>query len=269
MDLTFNKEGKNFVAEFEATADFNLHIERNKGGDILLYVRTQGGGYDIVDDFGVQRHQGVIDYDCSALVYPKWIKIVSEVEPTYAAVVSDGEVTEIKSQSKEIEVTSNGTIDVTPDAGFAYLNSVKVKTNVPTSGEGGGSSEEKMGMVYLTKEALFQGMGTPMPDTVTQEEFKDFMWELISTFAIVATRKDGNICDPIQAFFENATENRITFDRLDAVAINFDQLIFNKSDYGYVPMWKMVGASIEEAKAVVSQIFPNQLTKEEFYNLNA
>lgn len=86
MDLTFNKEGKNFVAEFEATADFNLHIERNKGGDILLYVRTQGGGYDIVDDFGVQRHQGVIDYDCTALVYPKWIKIVSEVEPTFAAV---------------------------------------------------------------------------------------------------------------------------------------------------------------------------------------
>lgn len=140
MELTFNKEGKNFVAEFEATADFNLHIERNKGGDILLYVRTQGGGYDIVDDFGVQRHQGVIDYDCTAFVYPKWIKIVSEVEPTYAAVVSDGEVTEIKAQSKEIEVTTNGTTEVTPDSGFAYLNSVKVKTNVATSGEGGGGS---------------------------------------------------------------------------------------------------------------------------------
>lgn len=139
MDLTFNKEDKNFVAEFEAKADFNLHIERNKGGDILLYVRTQGGGYDIVDDFGVQRHQGVIDYDFTALVYPKWIKIVSEVEPTYAAVVSDGEVTEIKAQSKEIEVTTNGTTEVTPDAGFAYLNSVKVKTNVAQSGEGGGS----------------------------------------------------------------------------------------------------------------------------------
>lgn len=140
MDLTFNKEGKNFVAEFEAKADFNLHIERNKGGDILLYVRTQGGGYDIVDDFGVQRHQGVIDYDCTALVYPKWIKIVSEVEPTYAAVVSDGEVTEIKAQSKEIEVTTNGTTEVTPDAGFAYLNKVSVKTNVAQSGGGSASS---------------------------------------------------------------------------------------------------------------------------------
>lgn len=142
MDLTFNKEGENFVAEFEATADFNLHIERNKGGNILLYVRTQGGGYDIVDDFGVQKHQGVIDYDCTALVYPKWIKIVSEVEPTYAAVVSDGEVTEIKAQSKEVEVTSNGTTVVEPDAGFAYLNKVSVKTNVPQSGEGGGSSSK-------------------------------------------------------------------------------------------------------------------------------
>lgn len=50
--------------------------------------------------------------------------------PIYAAITTDGEVTEIKTQSKEIEITSNGTADITPDAGFAYLNSVKVKTNV-------------------------------------------------------------------------------------------------------------------------------------------
>lgn len=141
MTLNFTKnEHGTWIAEFEVTADFNLHIEREKGGDILLYQKTSGGGYDIVDGFGNQRHQGVIDYDCTALVYPKWIKIVSEVEPTYATVMSDGEVTEIKAQSKEIEVTSNGTTEVTPDAGFAYLNSVKVKTNVATSGEGGGSA---------------------------------------------------------------------------------------------------------------------------------
>lgn len=130
---------------------------------------------------------------------------------------------------------------------------------------GGGFAEEKLGMVYLTKEAIFQGLDTPMPDTVTQEEFKDLMVQLISTFAIVATRKDGNICNPIQTFFENATENRITFDRWDAVAINFDQLMLNKSDNGYIPAWRGFGASIEEAKAAVSQIFPNQLTEDEFF----
>ena len=73
---------------------------------------------------------------------------MSEVEPTYAAVTSAGEVTEIKSQDKSVEVTANGTIDVTPDAGFAYLNSVKVKTNVPTSG--GGSAVQADDVLWMT-----------------------------------------------------------------------------------------------------------------------
>lgn len=42
---------------------------------------------------------------------------------------------DIKIQDKEIEITSNGTTKVTPDAGFNYLNSVSVKTNVEGQGE--------------------------------------------------------------------------------------------------------------------------------------
>lgn len=166
MDLIFTKSetGKSWVAEFEATADFNLHIERDKGGNLMLYQRTSGGGWDIVNDFANPRF-GAIDYDCAALIYPKFIKVVSEVEPTYAAVTSAGEVTEIKSQDKSVEVTSNGTIDVTPDAGFAYLNSVKVKTNVPTSGEGGGSASQgvKIGYYNAPKEFIVGLLGfTPI-----------------------------------------------------------------------------------------------------------
>lgn len=41
---------------------------------------------------------------------------------------------DIKTQDKEIEITSNGTTEVTPDEGFAYLNKVSVKTNVVQSG---------------------------------------------------------------------------------------------------------------------------------------
>ena len=48
---------------------------------------------------------------------------------------------DIKTQDKEIEITSNGTTEITPDEGFAYLNKVSVKTNVAQSGEGGGSAE--------------------------------------------------------------------------------------------------------------------------------
>jgi hypothetical protein len=81
-------------------------------------------------------------------VYPKYIKIVSKVEPTYAAITTDGEVTEIKTQSKEIEITSNGTTNITPDSGFTYLDSVKVMVDVPT--EGGGSGVEANDLFYYT-----------------------------------------------------------------------------------------------------------------------
>lgn len=151
MELTFTQTGQNisgkpaFVSEFQASADFNLHIERKESGKLLMYQMTQGGKYDLVDDFGYKDTDSVIDYDCIALVYPKTIKIVSEVEPTYAAVTTSGEVTEIKSQSKEVEVTANGTMNIKPDAGFGYLSAVKVKTNVPQNGEGGGSSSSDGG----------------------------------------------------------------------------------------------------------------------------
>lgn len=139
MELTFNKVGKKYEAEFELTADANLHIEFESAAPVKLYQRTTGGGWDLCND--AKNEVGkAIDVDLTALIYPKFIKVVSDVEPTYAAVTSAGEVTEIKSQDKSVEVTSNGTIEVTPDAGFAYLNSVKVKTNVAQSGEGGGST---------------------------------------------------------------------------------------------------------------------------------
>ena len=39
-----------------------------------------------------------------------------------------------------VEITSNGTTSVEPDAGFSYLSKVDVKVDVPQSGEGGGES---------------------------------------------------------------------------------------------------------------------------------
>lgn len=139
MEITFEKVNNEYIAEFEITTDSNLHIEKKCASSTKLYQRTNGGGWDLVDE--TKNMQGAVDdFDLSALVYPKFIKVVCNAEPLYAEVTTSGEVTEIKSQSKEIEVTSNGTMDITPDAGFAYLNSVKVKTNVAQSGEGGGSA---------------------------------------------------------------------------------------------------------------------------------
>ena len=158
MELNFVKDGTKWVSSFEATSDFNLHIERNKGGFLFVSQRTTPSGeYDSTKGADFSSSDLIIDYDFSALVYPKFIKVVCEVEPTFAEVISNGEVTEIKAQSKEIEVTSNGTTNVTPDEGFAYLNSVKVKTNVATSGEGGGGAVTKY--AYFSYQDLTSRFG--------------------------------------------------------------------------------------------------------------
>lgn len=141
VELSFLKSGSKYICELEVSSDFNLHIEREKGGYLFLYQRSsEGGNYDSVGDAKFAPQDLVVDYDCSAIVYPKCIKIVSEVEPSYAAITTDGEVTEIKSQSKEVEITANGKVDVAPDAGYSYLSKVKVNVNVPQSGGGEGGS---------------------------------------------------------------------------------------------------------------------------------
>lgn len=96
MELNFTKYGKNFVSEFEASAEFNLHIERSKSGDIRMYQRTTpSGGFALVEGFQLSsKWQEVIDTDTiGGMVYPKTIRIVSEVEPTYAEVTSYGTIT--------------------------------------------------------------------------------------------------------------------------------------------------------------------------------
>lgn len=162
MELKFNKNGDAWVAEFEATDKFNLHMEGLLLGSFSILQRTAGGKYTHVRDIPTYpRFDKVFDYDFNALVYPKFIKIVSETEPTYAEVVSDGEITEIKSQTKEVEVTANGTTQVAPDAGYSYLTGVTIKTNVPQSGGSGGTEASSMeyldvsGMETAAKVQLF------------------------------------------------------------------------------------------------------------------
>lgn len=93
MELTFTQSQQTFdgkaayESEFQVTGDFNIHIERKEGGRFLLYQRGIGSGeYAFVDEIGNQDHKAVIDLDMSALVYPKYIKVVSESEPTLGVV---------------------------------------------------------------------------------------------------------------------------------------------------------------------------------------
>lgn len=143
MELVFNQVQNRWEAEFEANADFNLHIDGVLEGNISVFQRgTASGQYALVRKAkpNPTLNVNVYDYDFSSLVYPKFIKVSCATEPTYAEVVSDGEIKELSFQTKTVEVKKNGTTTISPDKGFTALNSVKVKVNVPT--EGGGTSGE-------------------------------------------------------------------------------------------------------------------------------
>lgn len=149
MELNFikNEATRYWECEFEATADFNLHIEGVPEGKVWIYQRTTASGEHayIKEATPYPSLVDVYDFDFTALIYPKFVKVVCGTEPTYAEVVSNGEITELKYQEKSVEVTANGNTEVIPDAGFAGLTKVNVSVNVPQSGggeSGGGSTME-------------------------------------------------------------------------------------------------------------------------------
>ena len=85
MELTFTKVGKQYEAEFELSADANLHIEFESAAPVKLYQRTTGSGWDLVND--VKNAVGkVTDVDLQALIYPKYIKVSCATQPTMAVV---------------------------------------------------------------------------------------------------------------------------------------------------------------------------------------
>lgn len=81
MDLTFTKTAEGYVAEFQATGPFNLHLEREKQG--LLKIQQRGcseGEYAESFSRAGTYAPAVFDYDFGALVFPKYIKVISGVE---------------------------------------------------------------------------------------------------------------------------------------------------------------------------------------------
>lgn len=154
MELNFikNEATRYWECEFEATADFNLHIEGVPEGKVWIYQRTTASGEHayIKEATPYPSLVDVYDFDFSALIYPKFVKVVCGTEPTYAEVVSNGEITELKYQEKSVEVTANGNTEVIPDAGFAGLTKVNVSVNVPQSGGGGDAPSGRNSLEYYS-----------------------------------------------------------------------------------------------------------------------
>lgn len=243
MELLFSKQGNVYVAEFEITADANLHIERPSSGYLSINQRSVNGKYALVDGVGNYAFDKVIDADLASIVYPKTIKIESSVEPTYAAITTSGEVTEIKSQSKEVEIVSNGTTEITPDAGYSYLSGVSVKVNVPQEGGGGGNWR-----YYLID----------ITDATMLEMIKTTFCPLISLV---------RIGDAPAVYAGGALVASGMIDRLTGVAINENiQIYIPNVGFGTPEEWMAAqGASLDmlESHGFI------RITEEEFYNLNA
>ncbi len=92
MELQFEKIGKKWVAEFEATGNFNLNIERVAPEKIQVFQKgAEDGEYASQASWYNSYASAIVDYDFSALIYPKWIKVVSYSEPVQAIVTMEGE----------------------------------------------------------------------------------------------------------------------------------------------------------------------------------
>lgn len=86
MELTFTKDGDKYVTSFTVTSDFNIHIEKSGGRIVLFQSSIENGEYDYVSGATIADTDGVFDSDFTALIYPKYIKMVADVMPTKAIV---------------------------------------------------------------------------------------------------------------------------------------------------------------------------------------
>lgn len=90
MDLVFEKKGDKYEATFEASGNFNIHLEREEGGFVNVYQSgTQGGEYALAANWSDYEGGKVFDCDFGALVYPKYIKVTSRSKVNKAVVTTN------------------------------------------------------------------------------------------------------------------------------------------------------------------------------------
>ena len=142
---------------------------------------------------------------------------------------------------------------------------IVVKKSEASSG-GGNLSEEKAGMTYVTTRALFTALELPTPESMTQEDLRYTLLALLGNgFPIIAFKEqDGDIWGVGMALGDELNEGRFTYDKWVAVALNWDALVVSKD--GIFKSWQIFGVeTVAEAKVLIAQMFPQQLTEEEFF----
>ena len=138
----------------------------------------------------------------------------------------------------------------------------------PTPPSGGG--EERAGMTYITKETLVNAFGNPMPDSMTQAELRQLLLVLFAGYPISGMKKTNGTIYPFGIVLgEEIDESRFTYAEWEALSFDWDAIRTTSS--GNIPTWKSISqevgtSTVDEFKGLIQQMFPNQLTEEEFFN---
>lgn len=164
---------------------------------------------------------------------------------------------------------------------IAYLNGAEGMIRRGASGgtssggsEGGNEGENKFGMIYLSKAALFEAMGMEMPDDMSSEEFSQIALIFIMNYGCVIFRETNinNVPSNFVGFtsvYEEIAENRIKYKYWDAVALNMDNITTDRNGKDIYKLWNCIAQTndIAEAKKIINQAFPNQMSEDEFMTL--
>ena len=168
--------------------------------------------------------------DSSNYIYPN----ISYIEDSGSVINKSPQI-----QEKQVEITENGEITITPDAGFAYLNKVSVKTNVAQSGEGGGTASAWRYFDVSNSTVSMSQMLMPF---------------------IVKYVSGNNI---------QIMPSVLTFDwtKVSAFGVDDGAKLYN-SNLG-ITSWSQIMANEGLTPEMMAQVGIVEITEEEFYNLNA
>ena len=80
MNVEFTKTGEVYRGEFTVTSDFNLHMEKEQAGNTRVYIKgVADGEYASANFPSAYSYNAIIDYDFSTVIYPKYLRIDSDV----------------------------------------------------------------------------------------------------------------------------------------------------------------------------------------------
>ena len=82
LTFAFDKVSGKYMAETTVTADFNIAVQFPEAAVLEIHQRTHGGSsFDLYKKYNVCMRPFYFDKDFDLLVYPKVMRVISNVQP--------------------------------------------------------------------------------------------------------------------------------------------------------------------------------------------